>query len=157
MRDGPDWTCPNCQRSWTLAEGEPPVPAEASRCPECGEPPSGFSQGQVVWVTELNTGRERLGVLDDPVQAGCPDPEEPGLLRDCGPFTGEFMVFHLSHGYGSADPVEPEAEREVFANLPLDSSRRLALAHHFMTGFSAPPSRIRALSPAEAAEFGYRG
>lgn len=138
------WTCPACNQTWPLLAEEPEVPEEAARCPDCGEPPSGFSSGQVVRVQQGAVSR--LGVVGEPVQALV---AEDGAAAEEGPYTGEFMVWHLSEGYGSSAPVSPEFEREVFATLPLEPERRRALAGHLMTGISAVPEQIRALDPDE--------
>ena len=142
------WTCPSCKRTWNLLVEEPAVPQEKSRCPECGEPPSTFATGQVVRVREQNSARTRLGIIDEPVQAAVPVPGQTAV-SDEGPYTGEFMVWHLSHGYGSAEPVEPEFELDVFRNLPLEAARRRGLAALLMTGVSVAPELIQPLTPDE--------
>ena len=73
------------------------------------------------------------------------------------PYTGEVMVWRLSHGYGSAEPVEPDFEREVFGSLPVDPARRRRLASLLMTGISVSPEQLQALGPEEERElFGPR-
>lgn len=139
------WTCPACNRTWALLEEEPEVPEAAVRCPDCGEPPTGFSAGQVVHVEQ--GGAQRLGVVDEPVQAVCVSGE--GVEAEAGPYTGEFMVWRLSEGYGSSAPVSPEFERDVFSSLPRDPERRRRLAAHFMTGISAGPEQLQALDADE--------
>ncbi|MBX3465453.1 MAG: hypothetical protein KF878_00975 [Planctomycetes bacterium] len=133
---------------------EPEIPEDAARCPKCGKPPSGFAPGQVVRVRETNSSRTRLGVVDEAVQAAVPVPGDDHLVSDEGPYTGEFMVWHLSHGYGSDAPLEPAVEEEIFRNLPREAGRRLGLAaHHLMTGLSAAPELIQALTAAEEQDF----
>lgn len=146
-RETRPWTCPNCKKTWPVLAEEPDVPEERARCPDCGEPPSQFTPGQIVRVRNRIGPGPRLGLVHEPVKAGCFKPDEPNVVHDVGPYTGEYMVLHLSEGYGSEAPVTPEAERAVFAGLHPDPALRLALGLQMMTGISAPPSRIQALSP----------
>lgn len=143
------WSCPSCKQTWNILAEEPDIPQVKAHCPKCGKPPGGFTPGQVVRVRERNSKRTRLGVVDEPVQAAVPIPGEERLINDVGPYSGEFMVWHLSHGYGSDEPLEPEVEREIFSNFPLEPERRLGLAHHLMTGTSASPDQIQALTAEE--------
>lgn len=143
------WTCPNCKETWLLPKDEPRLPEEQARCPECGEPPSEFTPGQIVRVRRTPGAPLRLGVMDEPVQTDAVDPESGEVWADDGPYTGEYMVWHLTEGYGSAAPIALEVEREIFANLPREPERRLTLASNLMTGTSARPEEIVALDPEE--------
>jgi len=143
------WTCPGCDRTWQLVAEEPEIPQDRARCPECGEPPTQFAPGQVVRVREVHGARTRLGVVDEPVQADCYSFEEDDVVPDEGPYTGEFMVWHLDEGFGSRAPVDPDVEVEIFASLPVDPERRRILASHLMRGTSAALDQIEALPPDE--------
>lgn len=146
------WTCPHCRKTWQLLAEEPDVPEDQARCPDCGEPPSEFAPGQIVRVRSRTGARSRLGIIDEPVRAGCFKLDEPNVVNDVGPYTGEYMVFHLTEGYGSQAAVTPELERAVFANLPREPARRRLLAAHLMTGVSAARDLIHALGPEEATQ-----
>ncbi len=145
------WTCPACRSTWNILAEEPEVPEDAAHCPKCGKPPAGFTPGQVVRVREGK--RSRLGIVDEAVQAAVPVPGNDHVVTDEGPFTGEFMVWHLSHGYGSDEPLEPAVEAEIFRNLPREAERRLGLAINLMTGTSAEPESIHSLTAAEEQDF----
>lgn len=150
------WTCPACKTTWNILEEEPEIPQDKAHCPKCGKPPTGFTPGQVVRVREGK--RTRLGVIDDPCQAAVPVPGDRYLVKDEGPYTGEFIVWHLSQERGAAPPDAAEAEREIFGCLPTEPERRLRLAVHTMTGASASPDQILALTPEEERElFGKPG
>ena len=138
------WTCPTCARSWEVLAVLGEIPADPWRCSDCGVPPSDFSPGQVVRVQRT---RSRLGVVDSAVRAECLLPD--GDVSDVGPFTGEFMVWHLGAAYGSQSPADPDFERRVFRNLPQDPARRRELASLIMAGTSAEPEQIKALEPDE--------
>lgn len=142
------WTCPSCKGVWLLPQSEPPLPEEEARCPECGEAPNHFSPGQIVRVLRVNAAGSRLGVIDEPVQTDYFDPQTQRLAAG-GPYTGEYMVWHLREGFGSDAPMDPDVEREVFGSLPLEPERRRRLATHLMMGTSAPSGRIQALDPEE--------
>ena len=143
------WTCPGCKEVFLLAPEEPDVAEEQARCPECGEPPSQFTPGQIVRIRGRPAGRARLGLIDEPVQADCVDEESGEVCVHVGPYTGEYMVFHVREG---TTPVDPGFEREVFANLPREPERRHALASCLMNGTSAWPADIEPLSPEETAQ-----
>jgi len=138
------WTCPTCARAWEVLAVLGEFPADPSRCPDCGVPPSEFTPGQVVRVQRTRT---RLGVVDSSVRAECLLPD--GTVSDVGPFTGEYMVWHLSEAYGSRAPADPDFEQVVFSNLPQDPARRRGLASLLMAGTSADPDQIQALEPEE--------
>jgi len=138
------WTCPTCARAWEVLAVLGELPADPSRCPDCGVPPSEFTPGQVVRVQRTRT---RLGVVDSAVRAECLLPD--GTVSDVGPFTGEYMVWHLSEAYGSRAPADPDFEQVVFSNLPQDPARRRGLASLIMAGTSADPDQIEALEPEE--------
>ncbi|MGE0711700.1 MAG: hypothetical protein AB7N76_26635 [Planctomycetota bacterium] len=142
------WACPGCKETFLLPPEEPDLSEERARCPECGEAPSQFTAGQVVRVRGTPAGRARLGVIDGPVRTDCVDPDTGDLLAEEGPYTGEYMVWHLRE----TTPVSPAAEREVFANLPREPERRRTLASNLMAGTSAWPEEIEPLGPQEAAE-----
>ena len=144
------WTCPGCKTTWNILEEEPEIPQDKAHCPKCGKPPTGFTPGQVVRVREGK--RTRLGVIDDPCQAAIPVPGDKYLVEDTGPYTGEFMVWHLTRERGTAPPDAAEVEREVFGCLPTEPERRLKLAVHIMTGTSAAPDQIEGLTPEEERE-----
>lgn len=139
------WTCPACSRTWQLPTEEVDVPQVRERCPECGEPPSEFTPGQIVRVIRPHASRARLGVVDEPVQTDYVSPEDDEVRIEGGPYTGEYMVWHLSEAYGSGIPTDPDFEREVFSVLPADPERRRALCSHIMTGIAAAPEQIEAL------------
>lgn len=48
------WTFPSCKGGWLLPQGEPPLPEEEARYPDCGEAPNHFSPGQIVWLRRVN-------------------------------------------------------------------------------------------------------
>lgn len=146
------WTCPGCRETWHLLAEEPDIPEDAGHCPDCAEPPSEFTPGQIVRVRQRNSGRTRLGVIDEPVQADYFSPDEDEVIIDSGPYTGEYMVWHLSEAYGSSAPADPDFEREVFGNLPTEPERRRGLASQLMMGTSAEPEQIQALEPEEEAQ-----
>lgn len=142
------WTCPSCKGVWLLPQGEPPLPEEEARCPECGEAPNHFSPGQIVRVRRINAAGSRLGVIDEPIQTDYYDPQTK-VVAVGGPYTGEYMVWQLREGFGSDAPMDPDVEREIFGSLPLEPERRRRLASHLMMGISAPSERIQALDPEE--------
>ena len=138
------WTCPACARAWEVLAALGEIPSDSARCPDCAAAPSEFTPGQVVRVQRT---RPRLGVVDSAVRAECLLPD--GAVSDVGPFTGEYMVWHLSEAYGSLAPADPDFEREVFRNLPQDPVRRRGLASLIMAATSAEPEQIEALEPEE--------
>ena len=143
------WACPACNRTWQLPLEEAHVPELSERCPECGDPPSEFTPGQIVRVLHPHAPRARLGVVDEPVQTDYYSPEDDEVMIEGGPYTGEYMVWHLSEAYGSGIPTDPDHEREVFSVLPTEPERRRALCSHLMTGVAAAPEQIQALEPEE--------
>lgn len=145
------WTCPGCREVFLLPPEEADVAEEQARCPECGEPPSQFTPGQIVRVRGRPAGASRLGVIDEPVQADVVNEESGEVCVNDGPYTGEYMVWHVRRGTGTT-PVDQGFEREVFANLPREPERRHALASYVMDGTSAWPADIEALSPEETAQ-----
>lgn len=141
------WTCPACARAWQLLAEEAALPEEQARCAACGDRPREFTPGQVVRVEQVHSSRTRLGIIDEPVQAECVLEDES--VRDVGPYTGEYMVWHLSQAYGSDAPADPDFEHKVFSHLPREPERRRALASLIMSGTAAAPEQIQALEPEE--------
>lgn len=145
------WTCPDCETTWQILSGEAEIPDDASHCPRCGGPPSTFTPGQVVRVREPSRRRvrTRLGIIYEAVRAAVPVPGKADEARDEGPYTGEFMVWYLSQGYGSKRPLPPEDEEEVFRGLSPDPERRLGFMSHLGFACSTAAERIQALTSAE--------
>ena len=144
------WTCPSCKTTWHILEDEPEIAEDKANCPKCGKPPTGFTPGQVVRVREGK--RTRLGVIDDPCQASVPVPGDRYLVENKGPYTSEFLVWHLSQGESAPPGAAHDAaktERDIFGCLPTEPERRLKLAIHLMTGTSASPDQIQALTAEE--------